>query len=82
MLFLSSLDNFLWDVYIIFQEGVDNFKIQSTKHGTFWLGVWYLLNKTFRIAAVCQKRKIKWWRHQIRALKVKWYTATVGHFKC
>ena len=27
MLFLSSLDNFLQDAYIIFQKGVDNFEI-------------------------------------------------------
>ena len=28
MLFLSSLDNLLWDAYIIYQEGVDNFEIK------------------------------------------------------
>ena len=28
VLFLSSLDNLLYDVYIIFQKGVDNFEIE------------------------------------------------------
>ena len=28
MLFFGSLDNFLQDVYIIFQKGVNNFEIE------------------------------------------------------
>ena len=43
MLCLSSLENWLWDAYIMyiaFQKGVNNFDMQH-KHANFWLVVQY-----------------------------------------
>ena len=32
MIFLSSLYNLLYDAYIIFQKGVDNFELEHNTH--------------------------------------------------
>ena len=39
---LSSLDNLLYDAYLIFQRGDDNIEIEH-KHANFRLGVQYPL---------------------------------------
>ena len=37
MIFLSSLDNLLYDAYIIYQKGVDNFELEH-KNANFAVG--------------------------------------------